>query len=105
MRDFIIPCRTNSYAPPGSACKTSCRVRRRLRANERGRALAGIAIGVLGAYGIPRALTRFLFGVTPADPVTFGAVVLLLIGVCGIAGGMSTRSLAWMDPVDVMRGE
>ncbi len=39
-------------------------------------ALIGLAIGGAGALAAARALQGLLFGVTPADPLTFAAVAL-----------------------------
>jgi ABC-type antimicrobial peptide transport system permease subunit len=44
-------------------------------------AVAGIAIGLIAALATTRLMTRFLYGVQPADPVTFAAVSLLLAAV------------------------
>jgi hypothetical protein len=40
--------------------------------------LRGAAIGLLRAYGGSRLLGSMLFGVSPLDPLTYGAVVALL---------------------------
>lgn len=44
-------------------------------------AMAGIALGLAGAYGLSRTLESFLFGVSSTDPSTFAAVAILLGGV------------------------
>ena len=48
-------------------------------------AVAGIAIGLAGALAASRALAAFLFGVGATDPLTFGTVALLLLGVALLA--------------------
>jgi len=39
----------------------------------------GIALGLIGAGVFTRVLQHLLCGVTPTDPMTFGAVTLLLL--------------------------
>ena len=45
--------------------------------------LVGLALGLLAAFGIWRVVDSLLFGVGPSDPVTFGAVALLLVVALG----------------------
>jgi ABC-type antimicrobial peptide transport system permease subunit len=68
-------------------------------------ALIGIGIGVLIALGVTRGLSRFLFGVSPFDPVTFAsvAVVLLVAGV--VATFFPARRATKVDPVVALRVE
>ena len=39
-----------------------------------------VAVDVAAATGITRIMRSLLFGVRPTDPITFGGVVLLLLG-------------------------
>jgi putative ABC transport system permease protein len=68
-------------------------------------ALLGIGIGVLVGLGVTRGLARFLFGVSPFDPLTFGsvAVVLFLAGVA--ATFFPARRATKVDPVVALRVE
>jgi len=68
-------------------------------------ALAGTALGLLGAFWASRLLSRFLFGVAPSDPITYGAVGTLVIAVCLGASYVPARQIARVDPVRVMRVE
>jgi len=65
----------------------------------------GLAIGVLGAFGATRALTRYLFGVGPSDPATFAATALLLIGVALAAASVPAWRASHVDPVIALREE
>ena len=38
----------------------------------------GVAVGLLGAWALIRALASILYGVAATDPVTFGGTTLLL---------------------------
>jgi len=57
------------------------------------------------ALGATRGLSRFLFGVSPFDPLTFGgvAVVLFLAGVAATV--LPARRATKVDPVVALRVE
>jgi predicted permease len=65
----------------------------------------GVAIGVAGAVAATRALASLLFGVSRFDPVTYVAVVALLVGVSGLACWMPAWRAAKVDPVITLRAE
>ncbi len=67
--------------------------------------LAGVTLGLLGAVWSGRLLAGFLFGVEPWDPVTYAGVALVLLAVCLTATYISTRRIAEVDPVIVLRAE
>jgi predicted permease len=68
-------------------------------------ALSGAAIGLAGALGAVRVLSRFLFGVDPYDPLTFGAVCVVLLSVALLASYVPSRRALRVDPVEALRGE
>jgi putative ABC transport system permease protein len=68
-------------------------------------ALAGIGLGLLGAFAATRALTAFLFGVGASDPLTFGGVALLLLAVAGAASYIPSRRALRVDPMIALRAE
>jgi predicted permease len=65
----------------------------------------GIAGGLLLAYWAGRAATTFLYGVSATDPLTFGAVVLLLAVIALGATYAPARRAAAVDPVRALRYE
>ena len=65
----------------------------------------GLAIGLAGSLVLTRAMGSMLFGVTAADPVTFAAVVLLLIGAALLACYIPARRAAKVDPMVALRYE
>ncbi len=65
----------------------------------------GLAIGLAGSLLLTRAMGSMLFGVTAADPVTFAAVVLLLVGAALLACYIPARRAAKVDPMVALRYE
>jgi len=68
-------------------------------------AVAGIALGLLAAFSTTHLMTRFLYGVRPADPLTFATVSLLLIAVTVLACYVPARKAVKVDPVIALRYE
>jgi ABC-type antimicrobial peptide transport system permease subunit len=68
-------------------------------------AALGAGLGVAGAAVATRALVTLLFGVTPFDPATYGAVVALLLGVAGAACAAPAWRAARVDPATTLRAE
>ena len=67
--------------------------------------LVGIAIGSGGAWLLTRLMHALLFGVTPADPITFGTVAVLLVGVAVAAASIPGLRATRVDPVVALRSE
>ena len=68
-------------------------------------AAVGTSLGMLGALWASRLLARFLFGVQPSDPLTYGAVGTLVVGVCLVASWVPARRATRVDPVEVLSAE
>jgi putative ABC transport system permease protein len=68
-------------------------------------AVAGIVVGIVGAWLATRVLGSLLYGVRATDPATFTATALLLWGVALLASWLPTRRLGRVDPVSVLRSE
>ncbi len=67
--------------------------------------VAGLIVGLAGAAGVTRVLQRFLFGVTPMDPIAFTIVTLLLMAVGLIAAWLPARRATRIDPCAALRAE
>ena len=70
-----------------------------------GIALAGVAVGLAGALVLTRLMGSLLFGVRATDPLTFGAVSILLAGVALLATYIPGRRAARIDPMVSLRGD
>jgi putative ABC transport system permease protein len=67
--------------------------------------LGGVVVGLLGAVALGRVMSSLLFGVSATDPVTYAAVVLVLIAVAAAATWIPARRAARVDPVVALRYE
>jgi putative ABC transport system permease protein len=65
----------------------------------------GAAIGLAGALALMRLLSGLLFGVSPADPLVFTAVPLVLIGITFAACYVPARRATRVSPVAALRYE
>ena len=67
--------------------------------------LIGVAVGAAGAFALGGVLSKLVYGVSPADPLTFITVAVLLSAVaaaaCAIAGYRATR----VHPLVALRDE
>ncbi len=65
----------------------------------------GVAIGMACALALTRLMSTLLFGVHAFDPITFGAVALILVAVAGLASYTPARRAATLDPLTALRIE
>jgi putative ABC transport system permease protein len=66
---------------------------------------AGITVGLLGALALTRLMSSLLFGVGAADAFTFGAAVVLLLGVALLGCGVPAGRAVAVQPAAVLRNE
>src|SRR6266481_5880890 len=68
-------------------------------------AIAGAAVGLVGALVVSHLMAGLLYGVRPTDPVTFSSVALLLLGVALLACYIPARRAIRVDTLVALRHE
>lgn len=63
----------------------------------------GVAAGALAAWQASPMLSAFLYGVEPADPLTFGAVIAVMGAVALAASFVPARRVSRVDPATALR--
>jgi macrolide transport system ATP-binding/permease protein len=74
-----------------------------------GQAVTLAAIGMTGGLVAALAVTRFaanlLYGISPADPLTFTSIAMMLFAVALLAGYLPARRATRIDPMIALRSE
>jgi putative ABC transport system permease protein len=65
----------------------------------------GLAIGLVGAFGLTRVLSGVLFGVSPTDPASYIGISLVLFTVGLVASYVPARRAARVEPAVALRYE
>jgi putative ABC transport system permease protein len=66
-------------------------------------AIIGVIVGVVGAYGLARYMSNFLFGVQARDPLVFAGVPLLLAVIALLAVWVPAARASRVDPLGALR--
>jgi putative ABC transport system permease protein len=67
--------------------------------------LAGVALGIAGALALSGIASRFVFGVSAADPATLAAVTALVLTVGLLASLVPALRASRVDPIRTLRDE
>jgi predicted permease len=70
-----------------------------------GMVIAGLLVGLLAALALTRVMTRYLFDVSPSDPLTYATVALVLTAVALLACWIPARRATRVDPGIALRYE
>jgi ABC-type antimicrobial peptide transport system permease subunit len=68
-------------------------------------AAIGMAGGLVAALAVTRLSAHLLYGISPADPVTFTFTAVLLFDVALVAGYFPARRATMVDPIIALRTE
>ncbi|MBV8811793.1 MAG: FtsX-like permease family protein, partial [Acidobacteriaceae bacterium] len=67
--------------------------------------LVGLFVGFIASLALTRYLRSLLYGIKPTDPITFGAVVIVMITAAVIAMMLPARRASRVDPMSALRSE
>lgn len=68
-------------------------------------ALGGVVVGMAGALALARVLQSLIYDVSPADPLTFTLVPILVVMVALVACYVPARRATEADPMSTLRSE
>jgi putative ABC transport system permease protein len=68
-------------------------------------AAAGIGAGALAALFLTRLMAGLLYGVAPRDPLTFAAVIAILLAIAVAASAIPALRASRVDPLEALRSE
>ncbi len=68
-------------------------------------AALGMGVGITAALALTHLISGLLFGVTPADPLTFASVIAILLGVAAGATLIPALRATRVDPLTALRTE
>jgi predicted permease len=65
----------------------------------------GLAVGLVGAWGVTRLLNDLLYGLSPTDPLTIATATAVLAMVAAVAAYWPARRASRVDPLSALREE
>ena len=68
-------------------------------------AVLGLALGLLASLGLAQLMGSLLYGVSPYDPFSLGAVTLVLLAIGLFASWLPARRATRVNPVEALRAE
>jgi putative ABC transport system permease protein len=102
---FSVSTRTNEIGIRMSLGADPARVQRMILGEGGGLLAIGLGLGIPGALLAARAIRGLLFGVAPYDPVTLGAVALLMAAIGIAAAWIPALRASRVDPAVTMRAQ
>jgi putative ABC transport system permease protein len=68
-------------------------------------AAIGVALGLVGAFGITRVIRTLLYNIEPTDPLSFGGVAIFLTLIALAASYLPARRATMVDPMVALRSD
>ena len=65
----------------------------------------GMLLGIPGVYVVGRVIRGQLVGITPWDPLTLGAVTLVMLGITLLACYVPAWRTSRISPIETLRGD
>jgi predicted permease len=65
----------------------------------------GVAVGLAASFGLTRLMSSLLFDVSPADPLTYGLVSVVLVAIALLASYVPARRASGIDPKEALHWE
>ncbi|HSQ32076.1 MAG TPA: ABC transporter permease [Gemmatimonadaceae bacterium] len=102
---FAVTARTREIGIRIALGAESARVQRLVIGEALALVAVGVVIGLAGAFAGARLLRTFLFDLTPSDPVTYAAIIVVLGVTAVLASWFPSLRASRVDPVIALRAE
>ncbi len=100
---YSVAARTNEIGIRMAVGATSIDVVRLVLKSGISLAMAGVALGGLGAMYITRVLSGMLYGIRPGDPLSFLGAASILLAVAALATLLPAQRASQIDPMIALR--
>ena len=67
--------------------------------------ITGVILGIGGALALTRLMSSMVYGVRTTDPLTYGVVAVVLVGVAALASYLPARRATQVSPLVALRSE
>ncbi len=102
---YIVGQRTREVGIRMALGATAASVRQLILGQGLRLAAIGLGAGLLAAFGLARLMGSLLYGVSPYDPLSLGAVSFLLVVIGLFSSWLPARRAAKVDPMVALRAE